>query len=542
MDLKTCEKCSGTIAPDSPSGMCPKCLLQLAKSEQTIDRQPADLQPPKPQQIAELFPELEILDVIGHGGMGYVYKARQKNLGRIVAVKILSSNLLDDPTFAERFSREARAMAMMNHPNIIAIYDFGCRNNNYFLVMEYVDGLNLRQVVTGAGLQPAEAMQLVPQLCDALQYAHDRGVVHRDIKPENVLISQEGQVKIADFGLAKLTNQQHNLTLTQTQQVMGTPNYMAPEQREKPVDVDHRADIYSLGVVIYELLTGELPLGRFAPPSQKVQVDVRLDDVVMRALEKDPSLRFQHVSELKTGIETASVSGANVGGAPVKQPVHQNVYHQSVHTQAVVSANSNKMWSFLIMSGAILVGIGGILLIICSGIAEDFESNTFLGQTFGNENVLRIMGFVGLASCGAIFAMYGIYTSVFHPAPENSSESLSNPGATVSTNSQPKRKPTPVLVLTGLGTVCGFVCAWFFIIGSSIPGVSGWQAGIACALIAGCMYSLAELVEKAYDPSKESEDSLAQLVDLGNPPCPKCGKELKSPNAKQCFACGHDWH
>ena len=177
-------------------------------------------------------------------------------------------------------------------------------------------------------LKPREAVAIVPQICEALQYAHDKGVVHRDIKPENVLLDKDGQVKIADFGLAKLMGReaetdsplplgegQGERALTGAGQVMGTPNYMAPEQIEHPQDVDHRADIYSLGVVFYQMLTGELPIGRFAPPSQKVRIDVRLDEVVLRALEKEPHLRYQQASEVKTEVE-GIVTTPSGGGGP----------------------------------------------------------------------------------------------------------------------------------------------------------------------------------------------------------------------------------
>ena len=171
--------------------------------------------------------------------------------------------------------------------------------------MEYVDGTNLRDVIRRGSLRPEEALALVPRICEALQYAHEEGIVHRDIKPENILVDRRGRVKIADFGLAKLRiPAQGDATLTGTQQVMGTPHYMAPEQWERPLTVDHRADIYSLGVVFYELLTGELPLGHFAPPSRKVRVDVRLDEVVLRALEKEPERRYQHAVEVKTDLDT----------------------------------------------------------------------------------------------------------------------------------------------------------------------------------------------------------------------------------------------
>ena len=260
--------------------------------------------PPKPHQLAQHFPQLEILNLVGHGGMGAVYKARQRGLDRMVALKILPPEVGQDPAFAERFSREARALARLSHPNIVVIHDSGNAGGLYYLLMEYVDGVNLREAIQTKELTPAEALAIVPQICEALQYAHDEGVVHRDIKPENILLDKKGRVKIADFGLARLLGQApDNFTLTGTHQVMGTPRYMAPEQMEGSHEVDHRADIYSLGVVFYEMLTGELPLGRFDAPSRKVQLDVRVDDVVLRTLEKDPLRRYQHASELKTDVE-----------------------------------------------------------------------------------------------------------------------------------------------------------------------------------------------------------------------------------------------
>jgi hypothetical protein len=178
--------------------------------------------------------------------------------------------------------------------------------------MEYVDGANLRHLIRTGGLQPAEALAIVPQICEALQFAHDEGIVHRDIKPENILVDKRGRVKIADFGLARLLGASApEMSLTGTNQVLGTLHYMAPEQIQGLRTVDHRADIYSLGVVFYEMLTGELPIGRFAPPSQKVEVDVRLDEVVLRSLESTPERRYQHASEVKTEVERISVGSAS---------------------------------------------------------------------------------------------------------------------------------------------------------------------------------------------------------------------------------------
>jgi ankyrin repeat protein len=237
--------------------------------------------------------------------MGAVYKARQRSLDRLVALKIIRPQSAHDPGFALRFGREARALARLGHPHIVAIHDFGQRNGLYYLIMEYVDGANLRQVMQAGNLTPEQALSIVPRLCETLQYAHDEGVIHRDIKPENILVDCRGRVKIADFGLAKLAGDDTTAwSLTGPHHVFGTPRYMAPEQMQSARQVDHRADIYSLGVVLYEMLTGELPMGRFAPPSHRAQVDTRLDEVVLRTLERDPERRYQHAVDVKTDIES----------------------------------------------------------------------------------------------------------------------------------------------------------------------------------------------------------------------------------------------
>jgi hypothetical protein len=236
--------------------------------------------------------------------MGAVYKARQLKLDRLVALKILPHGPDGDPAFAERFQREARALAKLQHANIVTIHDFGEIGGMFWFLMEYVDGVNLRQLMKSGPIDPAQALKIVPFICDALQFAHQNEIVHRDIKPENILLDVTGRVKIADFGLAKLLGRSPaDFTLTGTRQAMGTPHYMAPEQMDKPQTVDHRADIFSLGVVFYELLTGQLPLGRFPPPSQQVQIDERLDEIVLKALERDPDRRFQSAAEVATALD-----------------------------------------------------------------------------------------------------------------------------------------------------------------------------------------------------------------------------------------------
>jgi tRNA A-37 threonylcarbamoyl transferase component Bud32 len=259
---------------------------------------------PTPEALRSLFPQLDILGFLGAGGMGAVYRARQRGLDRMVALKILPPKFSRDPAFAERFAREARTLARLNHPNIVDVYDLGQAGQLYYFLMELVDGVSLRQMLQAHPPTPQEALGIVAQVCEALEYAHGEGIVHRDIKPENILLDQKGRVKIADFGLAKLLDApRHAVQLTQSKDVLGTLHYMAPEQFENPLAVDLRADLYSLGVVFYEMLTGELPLGRFALPSQKAAVDASLDEVVLRTLEKDPNRRYQQASELRSQVE-----------------------------------------------------------------------------------------------------------------------------------------------------------------------------------------------------------------------------------------------
>lgn len=341
--------------------------------------------PPEIAALAARFPQLEILELLGKGGMGAVYKARQRGLDRFVAIKILPPEIGNDPAFAERFAREARALGKLNHPHIVAVYDFGQVDGLYYFLMEYVEGANLRQAIRSGGITAKDALAIVSQVCDALQFAHDEGVVHRDIKPENILIDKRGRVKIADFGLAKLLGQeQADQGLTHTHQVMGTLRYMAPEQMQGSKEVDHRADIFSLGVVFYELLTGELPIGRFAPPSKTVGVDVRLDEVVLRALEREPTLRYQQASEVRT--EVQAIAGLSPEAV-------QNLFGREYRSKAEIFG-----WPLLhiafgldartgkrkIAKGVIAIGdsaVGGLAIgggafgvIACGGVAIGFVS------------------------------------------------------------------------------------------------------------------------------------------------------------------------
>lgn len=327
--VKTCPKCKAEIPTDAPGGLCPKCLLEfVAMSTSGGSFSESDRLPPSIDSLRAAFPQWELLELIGHGGMGAVYKMRQPKLDRFVALKVLPLRLANEPSFAERFEREARLLARLNHPNIVGVYDFGQADGHYYLVMEYVDGVNLRQALRTGGFTAQQALSVIPKICEALQFAHDEGILHRDIKPENILLDTKGRVKIADFGIAKFTNGDSTHGITATGARIGTPHYMAPEQIEQPASVDHRADIFSLGVVFYEMLTGELPLGRFAAPSERSNADARLDDVVMRALEKDRERRQQSANEVRTQVELL-VNNATRATAPVTQAqTPQAISHQ----------------------------------------------------------------------------------------------------------------------------------------------------------------------------------------------------------------------
>ncbi|MDP6555133.1 MAG: protein kinase [Pirellulaceae bacterium] len=468
-EVKCCPQCGCDVSPDSPAGLCPDCLLGagLGLSEfppedppLTEARNTVGFVPPKPHELADRFPQFEILDLLGYGGMGAVYKARQKSLDRLVALKIIKPDAADDPGFAERFAREAKALARLNHANIVSIHDFGKtadsphsardwdpaddsgqrfpgsletfgqesgsvgdrpqrrgdrpqqdgdRPQLYYFVMEYVDGTNLRRLLETKELPPHQAIQIIPQVCEALQFAHDERIVHRDIKPENILVDSRGRVKIADFGLAKLLGKTsvEDHTLTGTHQVMGTPRYMAPEQMEGSRSVDHRADIYSLGVVFYEMLTGELPMGSFEPPSKKVQVDVRLDEVVLRSLAKEPERRYQHASEVKTDVESISASGVSL------HTVATDYREQQVGSLTTSSTDDKKAKEDSLLTAVMLILFTGSVAGISSMFTpwsqvhiESLAEASQYGLEAGSEHSLKAQGYrYALPILGAMLSL-----------------------------------------------------------------------------------------------------------------------------------------
>ncbi|MBX7210021.1 MAG: protein kinase [Verrucomicrobiaceae bacterium] len=310
----------------------------------------AGWKPPSVEHLQSLLPQYEIISMLGHGGMGAVYKGKQKSLDRMVAIKILPPGLDDeDAKFVERFKNEARTMAKMNHPGIVSVYDFGEIHEGgalapasaartprpsdatsnptdsspspaaaggaaalpsgpplLYFIMEYVDGTDVAKMIQASGKLPADhALAITAHVCDALAYAHSNGVIHRDIKPANILINMQGQVKVADFGLAKMDDPSQTSGLTKTGMAMGTPDYVAPEALIMGVNVDGRADLYAIGVMLYQMLTGMIPRGMFMMPSivSKREVDPRFDAIIARAMQTDREMRYQSATEIRKDLD-----------------------------------------------------------------------------------------------------------------------------------------------------------------------------------------------------------------------------------------------
>ncbi len=323
--------------------------------------------PPTAEELGKLLPEYEIVKMLGRGGMGAVYMGRQKSLDRPVAIKILSNTLDEaDASFAERFKNEARAMGKLNHPGIVAVHDFGeTAGGLLYIVMEYVEGTDVARMIAKEGrLHTEHAMAITAHVCDALAYAHDRGIIHRDIKPANIMVGYDGVVKVADFGLAKMTHSNAS-GLTQSGMAMGTLHYMAPEALMLGSAVDHRADIYAVGVMLYQMLTGKIPQGMFKLPSLQIPgLDPRYDAIIAKGIMEDREARYQSVSEMRRdldGILTQPVVKveAEVSQAPAALPTQARPQRPggqpyrppqpAVQPQMVVKSSAGLVWATLLV-------------------------------------------------------------------------------------------------------------------------------------------------------------------------------------------------
>ncbi len=256
----------------------------------------------------------EILEIIGSGGMAVVYKALCHRLNRYVAVKILRDEYANDPEFREHFRAESQAVAMLSHPNIVAVYDYSKDLSCQYIVMELIEGITLKQYMQKKGaLRWREALHFATQIAKALSHAHSKGIIHRDIKPQNIMVCKDGSIKVADFGIADLETE----TDSNSKETMGSIHYISPEQAHGEA-ADARADIYSLGVVMYEMLTGHLPYdgetveaiavqrmsGALTPPGEiNPDIPPRLEDITLNAMESDPKQRYQTAEELADDLE-----------------------------------------------------------------------------------------------------------------------------------------------------------------------------------------------------------------------------------------------
>ncbi len=273
-------------------------------------------QPPTVAELQAVLPAFAVHEFIEQGGMGAVFKATQRSLNRLVAIKVLPARLVEgsNTDFAARFRQEALTMAKLAHPGIVSVFESGEAGGLLYIVMEFVDGTDVARMIAGEGKLPPElATKLLTQACDALHYAHEHGVIHRDIKPANLLVARDGTVKIADFGLAK-----HDdvalLGLTQANVAIGTPDFLAPEAWKPNTALDRRSDLYAVGVTLYQMLTGEVPRGRWKMPSVRVGTDPRFDAIIERALQPQPEARYQSSVEMRRDLETI-LAGPGQGGS-----------------------------------------------------------------------------------------------------------------------------------------------------------------------------------------------------------------------------------
>ncbi len=298
---------------------------------------------PDLSQLADLLPGYDFEALIAAGGMGAVYKARQRSLDRNVAIKVLPRELGEDPEFRQSFAQEARAMARLNHPNLIGVYDSGNVDGMLFMVMEYVHGKSLFHSAYQSKIEPRQAVEIILGVCAGLQHAHENGIIHRDIKPANILLTPKAEPKVGDFGLARPAGPDSPGL------IMGTPGYMAPEVVERPEHADHRSDLYAVGVLLYELLTGGLPGADPVAPSRLCGCDPELDEICLKAMAADPAARFSSAKEMSGRLERWLK-----GPAPVAAPARES---QPVEAPAPVKRQVRVGFNWILLRNLVVIAV-----------------------------------------------------------------------------------------------------------------------------------------------------------------------------------------
>jgi len=421
----TCPKCGAPLPADAPAGHCPQCLLALALEAQPTLTSISNPPPPGPRSYAEppetetkhpvvgtrlgYVGDYELLEEIARGGMGVVYRARQSSLKRIVAVKMIRSGEFAGEAEVKRLRAEAEAAANLKHPNIVAIHEIGEHDGRHYFSMDFVAGKNLAQTVGGQPAPARQAAEWLKAIAEAVQFAHQRGVLHRDLKPQNILVDAEGRPHVTDFGLAKDLHADSGVT--QTGAVMGSPSYMAPEQARGRNDlVGPASDVYSLGAVLYELLTGRAPfrgasametLHRVAndeparPRSLNQDAPADLETICLKCLEKDPLRRYPTARAL------AEDMGRFLAGEPV---------------QARPASFGRRAVSWARRHPAVLAGAAALALFALAGFAFFLaEENAFLRAQAATPELVRKPGPLSralgtwlLASVGVMLAGFGV--------------------------------------------------------------------------------------------------------------------------------------
>jgi serine/threonine-protein kinase len=358
-----CPRC-GARYPSGSLAFCPACL------------DAADLEP------ALLGEALELIEPVGRGGMGTVWRARDRRLERDVAVKFLAEELAAQPEFAARFEREAQALARLSHPGIVAVHDFGRDGGRAYIVMEYVRGRPLAALLP---LPPERAREVALEVLDALAYAHAAGLVHRDVKPENILVEESGRVKVSDFGLARLAGPAPSgWTVTTAGRMVGTPGYMAPEAVAGAAP-DPRTDVFSMGVALYEMVSGRRPAGDFAP------LPGPLDRVVRRALAPDPLQRYASAAEMRADLRALGPLEADDDLPPEERQFLRTV--ALLHTLATAAA----LWALLLSLTPRVVGPGDQQPLIMLGAERMPDGRVVSRARFETWPTLAVVALLGLS-------------------------------------------------------------------------------------------------------------------------------------------------